>query len=61
MSEIKTKFNTLTESEQKLVNRTVSEIKQSGTQIFWMETGSHANEPGNGWLVVKFAMESLKL
>ena len=56
-SEIVAKFNTLTPDQQRAVKREASEIQQFGRNIFWIETGLHADDSSNYWHVVKFAME----
>jgi hypothetical protein len=56
-----TRYSQLTPAEQKRVNREVSEIKRFGRNAFWMETGSHADDPRNYWSVVEFAMAGLGL
>lgn len=57
--ETKQKYSQLTTEQQKRINREVSEIKQFGQNVFWLETGLHADEPRNYWSVVKYAMEGL--
>lgn len=58
--ETKQKYNQLTAEQQKRVNREVSEIKRFGQNVFWMETGLHADKPENYWSVVAYAMAGLK-
>lgn len=57
--ETSTKYNQLTAEAKKQVDREVSEIKQAGQNMFWIETGLHADDRRNYWSVVEFTMKGL--
>lgn len=52
----KSQFNQLTPTEQQRVKRTAGEIARFGREMFWQETGSHADDPANWWYVVYCVM-----
>lgn len=58
---IKAKYNALDTVTRKRVDTEASSIKRFGSNCFFINTGCYADNPGSHWLVVEWALESLRL
>jgi hypothetical protein len=59
--EIKDKFNTLTEAQQRKVHDAANIIKECGADGFWHETGQFVDDPDSYWVLREMAISDLKL